>query len=101
MGDLGLLVSSVTVYGPDLQAAIGVAAGTIQSIVLAIVGLIPAGAAQMFPQTAAAIMGKGAMFGRAKAEIPRPRTLARQYNAGVGPNYPQARVPVPGFWIFA
>lgn len=99
MGDLGLLVSSVTVYGPDLQAAVGVAAGTIQSIILAVVGLIPAGAAQMFPQTSAAIRGKGAMFGRAK-QIPGPRSLARQYNAGVRPNYPEARVPVPGFWIF-
>ncbi len=83
------LETAFRVSDPKTQAAIGAVVTAVSGFLLGVESLVPAAVAAIagLPQTARA--------GSAPYVMPSARTLAKRFNAAVGPLVPQAKVHVP------
>jgi hypothetical protein len=93
--NLQSILSAIHVFDSNTQADIGIAVTGVDSVLLGLESIIPASASAQFPKMAAALMARGRQLGAIKAQVPTPRHLAKTFNAGIGKDFPGAKVSVP------
>ena len=92
------ILTAIHVYDPTTQAAISASIAAIDTVLLGLESIIPASAATKLPKIAGVLAARGKKLGAFKAGIPKPRDLAKGYNAKVKHDFPTAMVPVPS-WL--
>lgn len=99
--NLTAILNVVRVFPPRVQRAVGSAVAVLETMLLGIAAIVPAGETNMFPRTEQALGARNRALGNIHAEIPSPRRLAQSYNNGVREDYPQARIHLERwYWLF-
>lgn len=88
------------VYSASIQTDIGVVVSSADLVLAGVESLVPSSLASRFPLTANAMLGRHRVLGAMKIEVPSARHLAKTFNAGIGKDFPGAKVSVPHLRLF-
>jgi hypothetical protein len=95
------ILAAVHVANPTIVAAVNSAVASIQTVILALIAVLPVvAAAASFPRLSAQLKASGVSAGAAKPALASPRAFAKAFNqdtnvAAVQRTYPKAHIKVP------
>jgi VIT1/CCC1 family predicted Fe2+/Mn2+ transporter len=79
--NIGAILSAVHIANPTVVAAVNSAIASVQTVILALIAVLPASApAALFPKLTASLQSAGIQPGSVKVAIPTPHAFAKSFN---------------------
>src|ERR1700735_54029 len=98
--NIGAILSAVRIANPTVVAAVNSAVASVQTVILALIAVLPAPApAVLFPKLSASLQAAGIQPGSVKVSIPTPHAFAKSFKndariSAVQQAYPSAQIKV-------
>ena len=99
--NMGAILSAVHIANPPVVAAVNSAIASVQTVILALIAILPAAAtATLFPKLTASLQSAGVHPGSVKVAVPTPHAYAKSFNndarvVAVQKAFPNAKIKVP------
>jgi hypothetical protein len=99
--NMGAILAAVHIANPAVVAAVNSAIASVQTVILALIAVLPAPApAALFPKLTASLQSAGIQPGSVKVAVPTPHAFAKSFNndarvVAVQKAYPNAKIKVP------
>ncbi len=98
--NMGAILSAVHIANPAVVAAVNSAIASVQTVILALIAILPPATAALFPKLTASLQSAGIQPGSVKVAVPTPHAYAKSFNndarvVAVQKAYPSAKIKVP------